>query len=226
MLPSIVSLILLATATCAATIPKPHSRHRPQTRAAGETAAEMLLQIAPNSASCADTSSTSECRTNVQAAPYLIQAFIDYGITNVHEMAAVLSTIAYETADFKYNVNQFPAPGTPGQGTRNMQSAGYNFLYAQSIDTLKSSVVAIAASASALTTDAQKNAVRALVLPDEYSWASGAWFLTTQCSSTIRAALQAGGQAAWETYLTGCLGTSVSDRLPYWTRANAALGIS
>jgi len=107
-----------------------------------------------------------------------------------------------------------------------MQMANYNLLYAKSIPALASQLAAITTSDSVEgLSDTQLNAVRELVLPDEYSFGSAAWFLTTQCAST-RAQLQAGGQAGYEAYL-GCVGTSAtSDRLAYWTRANTALGIS
>lgn len=151
----------------------------------------------------------------------------EYGITSVQEMAGVLSVIAYESGQFKYNINHFP--GNPGQGTRNMQMPNYNLEYAQSIPALSSQLSAIttANSISGLSND-QLNAIRALVLPDEYTWASGAWFLTTKCAS-IRSALQAGGQAGYEAYL-GCIGATSQDeqaaRLAYWNSANAAFGIS
>lgn len=107
-----------------------------------------------------------------------------------------------------------------------MQMPNYNLLYAKSIPALSSSLAAITtASSTEGLSDDELNAIRALVLPDQYSWGSAAWFLTTQCASA-RAALQAGGQAGYEAYLA-CVGTSAtSDRLAYWTRANSALGIS
>jgi hypothetical protein len=195
-------------------------------RQAGTSAASMLLVIAPTSGSCADAPVASECATNAEAAPYLITAMSQYGITSPPEIAALLSLIAYESGDFKYNINHYPAPGRPGQGTRNMQMANYNLMYARSISALSTQLSAITTSTSTSgLTDDQLNAIRALVLPDEYSWGSAAWFLTTQCAGT-RAALQAGGQAGYSAYLS-CVGTSAStDRLAYWTRANTALGIS
>lgn len=107
-----------------------------------------------------------------------------------------------------------------------MQMANYNLLYAQSIPALSSSLAAITtASSTAGLSDDELNGIRALVLPDEYSWGSAAWFLTTQCAS-VRSELQAGGQGGYEAYLA-CVGTSAtSDRLAYWTRANTALGVS
>jgi hypothetical protein len=102
----------------------------------------------------------------------------------------------------------------------------YNLLYAKSIPALASEVSAITtASSTSGLSNAQLNQILDLVTPDQYAWATAAWFLTTQCSS-IRSQLQAGGQAGYTAYL-GCIGTTAtSDRLTYWTRANTALGIS
>jgi hypothetical protein len=190
------------------------------------SAASQILQIAPSSSSCSGATYPDECATAEQAAPYLIQAMSIYNITSVPEIAAVLSLMAYETGEFKYNTNHFPAPGNPGQGTRNMQMASYNLLYAQSFPALQANLSAIttADSTSGLSDD-RLNEIRALVLGDEYAWGSAAWFLTTQCESA-RSALQSGGQAGYEAYLE-CVGTSsTSDRLAYWTAANTAFGIA
>ena len=217
--------IFLFGVTASASAISPTSFTPLSSRQAGTSAASMLLAIAPTSGSCANAPAAGECATNVDAAPFLIKAMSQYGITSPPEIAALLSLIAYETGDFKYNTNHYPAPGRPGQGTRNMQMANYNLMYAQSIPALSAQLSAIttATSTSGLSDD-QLNAIRALVLPDEYSWGSAAWFLTTQCAST-RAALEAGGQAGYASYLS-CVGTSAtSDRLAYWTRANTALGI-
>lgn len=105
-----------------------------------------------------------------------------------------------------------------------MQMASYNLMYARSIPELQGKLNAITtATTTTGLSDDQLNAVRALVLTDEYAWASGAWFLTSQCGS-VRSAIQAGGDAGFTAYM-GCVGTPVtSDRLAYWTRASAALG--
>jgi hypothetical protein len=222
---TLLYIFLLGTTACASVLPTASSPNV-FSRAAGDSAAAMLLQIAPTSGSCAGSPFPQECATNVQAAPYLITAMSKYGITSPPEIAAVLSLIAYETGDFKYNINHYPAPGRPGQGTRDMQMANYNLLYAQSIPALSSQLSAITTSSSTNgLSDDQLNDVRALVLTDEYSWASAAWFLTAQCAN-IRTSIQAGGQAGYTAYLS-CVGTSAtSDRLSYWNRANTALGIS
>jgi hypothetical protein len=150
-----------------------------------------------------------------------------YNITHPSELSALLSLIAYETANFQYNTNHFPAPGRAGQGTRNMQMAQYNLLYARSIASLGDQVDAIttADGVDGLSDDAL-NAIRALVLPDEYSWGSAAWFLDSQCGDGVRSGLQTGGEAGWEGYLA-CVGTEATDdRKAVWERANEAFGIT
>src|SRR5271167_622786 len=130
---TIFTSAVLATAfTNAALIPGPPSLKIP--RAGGSSAASQLLEIAPGSANC-NTAVNSECATADHAAPFLISAMQTYCIYQPPEIAAVLSLIAYETADFMYNINHFP--GRAGQGTRNMQMADFNLQYALSIPELK-----------------------------------------------------------------------------------------
>ncbi|RDW88159.1 hypothetical protein BP6252_00191 [Coleophoma cylindrospora] len=220
--------LLLAGLTIGAAIPSgSFSFGGPALSRRAATAASQILQIAPTSNTCSGATYADECETAAQAAPYLISAMQTYSITSAAEIAALLSLVAYETGDFKYSTNHFPSPGRPGQGTRNMQMATYNLLYAQSISALSTQVAAITtATTTAGLSDDELNAIRALVLPDQYSWASAAWFYTSQCSSSVRTQVQAGGQAGYEAYL-GCVGTTAtSDRLAYWTRANTALGLS
>lgn len=61
-----------------------------------------------------------ECITAADATQPLIDSFAKYQITTPGEQAALLSWMAYESGDFKYVRNHFPAPGRPGQGCRNM----------------------------------------------------------------------------------------------------------
>jgi hypothetical protein len=193
-------------------------------RQAGASAVTQLESIAPASTTCDGAPFPSECATASQAAPFLINALSTYSIYSPPEITALLSLIAFETGDFKYAINHFP--GRAGQGTRNMQMANFNLEFALSIPELKDAATAIApAGTTTGLSDAQLNSIRALVLPDEYAWASAAWFLTTKCAS-IRSQLQAGGIAGWTAYL-GCVGTTATaDRTAYWTRANAAFGLS
>ena len=105
--------------------------------------------------------------------------------------------------------------------------AQYNLLYARSIPELAVGVNSItqADSVDGLSDD-ELNAIRALVLPDAYSWGSAAWFLTSQCGQDVRTGLQTGGESGWEGYL-GCVGTQATDdRRAVWERANEAFGIT
>jgi hypothetical protein len=76
----------------------------------------ILLAIAPSSASCSTSSAfPTECRTAYQAADPINTSFSDFNITTNGEMAALISLMAYETANFVYQKNHFP--GRPGQGS-------------------------------------------------------------------------------------------------------------
>ena len=141
-----------------------------------------------------------------------MDAFHKYGISSAGEMAAVLSLMAFETQDFKYNTNHFP--GWPGQGTRNMQMPPLNLKYAQSIPDL----------ATAAGDPVQ--VLKLLTSSDEYDFGSGSWFLSTQCPDSVRSGLQTGSQQGWEAYITSCVQTSVTpERQAYWERAKKALGM-
>ncbi|KAJ5628434.1 hypothetical protein N7490_010662 [Penicillium lividum] len=174
-----------------------------------------IIAIAPTSETCDNPPAEGECATAQQAAKFSSQAFDDYQVTSKAEQAAVISLMAFETGDFKYNKNHFP--GTPGQGTRNMQSPAFNKKYANSIPALKDQISKVADSPADLLD---------LLRGDEtYDFGSGAWFLTTQCSGDVRTALQSGDESGWQRYITECVGTSVTDeRKEYWQRAVEALG--
>ena len=199
--------------------------------------------IAPQSNSCVGTPYPLECRTASQAVSPILSSFDTYQIVSGPEMAALISLITFETADFKYQNNYFP--GNPGQGSRlivplslyqtgtkdtparNMQSASFNILYARSIPTLASLVAAITEGSTVGALSAtQLNQVRALLTEnDDYDFGSAAWFLTTQCSTVVRAELQTGTLAGWQAYITDCIGTTAtSDRQSIWETAMQQIG--
>lgn len=183
----------------------------------GKSAADIIGEIAPASLSCADA---TECRTNVQAAPYLIDAMSQYKLSAPGQIAAVLALTAFESVNysFKHNVS----PGRPGQGTSNMQMIDFNVEYAGSIPALKDQVAAIGDVAAS---DDSKNKLLALVTDDKYNFGSGPWFLTTHCSADVVEQLKAGTDAAFAAYMA-CVGVSVtSDRQEYWNRAKTAFGL-
>jgi hypothetical protein len=214
-----VSSIALATLAVAGALAAPlDSRQVPPAQgnaagmgraAAGGVTAAQLLAIMPSSSTCSET---VECRTAEQAASFVSKSFTDFCITSKAEQAALIAIMAFESGEFKFNTNQ---AGHVGQGTRNMQSGDFNLKYAQAIPELQ---LQLAAAGTA-----DLNAVRALVLPDQFSFASAAWFLTTQCSAEVRTQLQTGTQAGWVQYTSSCVGTEPGPRQAYWQAAVNAL---
>ncbi|KZZ87008.1 hypothetical protein AAP_06043 [Ascosphaera apis ARSEF 7405] len=158
-----------------------------------------LKVIAPTSQSCdQSTPLHDQCRTAEQAAKPILQSFELYELTSTAEKAAVVSIMAYESGEFKYDVN-LAHPHT-GQGTRNMQSPAFNKKFAESIDGLR---------------DLVRNVDPETILAylngeDDFSFGSAAWFLTTQCDEGTRNGLKnaAAGQEgqAYRAYLNNCVG--------------------
>ncbi|KAI1360008.1 hypothetical protein F5Y08DRAFT_344126 [Xylaria arbuscula] len=188
-----------------------------------EVTADMIAAIAPTSTSCA---TTDECRTNVQVVDPFNAAFEKYGLNAAGQKAAVLALTSLESAEYVYKHNV--SPGNPGQGTSNMQSFTFNLEYAQSIPELKSQPAVTAIGNAASATAAQMNAVLDLLKDDKYNFASGPWYMTTQCPDTVTA-LASGTNldAAFNTYITSCVGTTMTEkRLEYWTSAKKAFGLA
>lgn len=177
---------------------------------------DRLVAIAPKSATCIGvTQFPKECKTAKQALGPIKQSFIEYDITDPSEVAAVISTMAFESGDFRYNIHHFPGE-VPGQGTRNMQSAKYNQEYAKSI-------AALARYLPAARAVGDNAVLKLLTTYTNYDFGSAAWFLTTQCQDA-RKAFQRGGDAGWKAYLK-CIGTEdTSDRKAYYDRAIEVFG--
>ncbi|OAP63686.1 hypothetical protein AYL99_02913 [Fonsecaea erecta] len=241
---SLINLLWLAatisttTTTAWAAPPPPPSRffslHRLSHRDTAATApdpVQQLLYIAPTSNTCAGATYPSECAVSSLAVVQdIVASFAQYNVTTAAEQAALLSWMAYESGEFKYNHNHFPAPGRPGQGTRTMMSPAFVQQYAESIPQLTAQVAAAVGTAgtpSSSVTDAQADQVLALVQPDQYSFAAAAWFYATHCTDAQKALVRQGGQQNWQTaFVTGCVGTTVDDgRVAYWQKACQALGV-
>ena len=125
--------------------------------------------------------------------------------------------MAFETGDFKYNVNIFP--GRPGQGTRNMQSAKFNEQYAQSIPALSAKVAAAKGTSN-------PNAIRDLLTAnDDLDFGSAAWFLKTQCAPDVIKGLASGTLAGWQAYVKVCVDTDPIPRQAHYERAMKALSV-
>ena len=174
---------------------------------------DQILAAAPKSASCDNAPAAGECRTNEQAADPIQNSFRAYNIASPGEQAAVLSIMAFESGDFKYDT---PINKEPGKGTRNMQSAEFNAKFAASIPGMGEKVSQCSGDSGCV--------LKILTSNDYFDFASGAWFLATQCDPQIRAGLAKGDQEDWEKYITGCVHTTVTDdRVAGWQLAIKAL---
>jgi len=199
---------------------------RPQAPASGDVTPQAIIAVAPNSAACAPGGEAS-CRTADQSAPLINQSFAKFGIDSKGEKAALLSLMAFETGGFVFDINKFP--GRPGQGTRNLMFFPFILKYALETPDVAPQVSQIAPGLTAdSNTDAvapdTMNAIRALVLRDDLSFASAAWFLKTKCAGSFSSDLKSGTQASYESYLTGCIGTTVTpERIAGFQKAIAAL---
>ena len=177
--------------------------------------ANNLITIAPATASCDGASFPSECAPASVAAPNIAQSFSLFNVDSFGAQAALVAIMLFESGDFKYKINHFP--GVAGQGTRNMQSPTFNSKYAdwivangQDASITQSSVAAVANDPAALLN---------LINTDQWSFASAAWFISTQCGASQIQALGDGSQASFEAYLTGCVGTTVTeDRIAGWEK--------
>ncbi|THV00881.1 hypothetical protein K435DRAFT_837116 [Dendrothele bispora CBS 962.96] len=196
-----------------------------------------LSSILTNS-SC-DPTFVDECRNASQALPFLNQGFTEYNISSVGEKAALLSLMVFESGGFKYDKNHFPPPGNPGQGTRNMMNFPFVCQYARSLPStssspfLQSTDPTIDICSSTSVDDSTKNNILSLVLSDDTSFASAAWFYTksgpdgTGCTAVdgMVEGLQNQSEEGWENFITGCLFTTVTDdRKAVWSITLEVLG--
>lgn len=104
-----------------------------------------------------------------------------------------------------------------------MQSLRYNALYAFSITELWPFLEAYLNPDNASRMDGD-SLLELVLISDEYDFASAAWFLTSQCDK-YRTALERFDKEGWESYVTECLKSVVTDaRRDYWDRARLTLG--
>jgi hypothetical protein len=106
-------LLALGTTTLAHPLHRP--THKTKSKADITITESQILTIAPTSNTCDNPPAVGECATAKTAATYTSQSFDKYGVTSKAEQAAVLSLMAFESLDFKYNKNHFP--GVAGQGS-------------------------------------------------------------------------------------------------------------
>ncbi|KAJ1676429.1 hypothetical protein EV182_008207, partial [Spiromyces aspiralis] len=130
---------------------------------------------------CDASAANRECATLDEAATGFNYAFNKYNITRRADKVAMIALAGYESGSFAYNINHYPEPGRPGQGTRAMLM--YNFIYKYAMDLYPDEVKQLGAQGTDSDSDDVKNKVRALVLNNNDSFASSSWFLVTQASN-------------------------------------------
>ncbi|KAI4953892.1 hypothetical protein J4E91_002740 [Alternaria rosae] len=168
-----------------------------------------LIAIAPTTASCDGAPFADECADATAAATAITKAFETYKITSKGERAAIVAYELFESGNFKYKRNHFPAPGRPGQGTRMMAMPDIVEKYATAVAGADA-----VATAKATGVDAVLDLVNS---DDEKSFGSAAWYVTT-CSADVRAGLDAATIEGWHAFLTNCVNTSLADeRDTLWT---------
>ncbi|KAJ1675265.1 hypothetical protein EV182_001610 [Spiromyces aspiralis] len=133
------------------------------------------LKAAFPSHRCDVSAANRECATLDEAAAGFNYAFNKYNITRRAEKVAMIALASYESGSFAYNINHYPEPGRPGQGTRAMLM--YNFIYKYAMDLYPDEVKQLSAQGTDSDSDDIKNEVRALVLNNNDSFASSSWFL-------------------------------------------------
>lgn len=190
----------------------------------GDLTPAQIAAAAPETASCAG--SGGECSTAEAAAKGLNDAFAAYGLKTLGQKAGMIGYMAFESVGFKWNTNQFP--GRPGQGTKSMLMFAHLYNFAASFEELRPEVAKNSPggqiaqvtwdNAEAMFSTEQKNAIRALVLPDNYTFKSAPWFLTSYPAATCDKSLLNNGFGGFESTMgLPCYGVTVDgERKARW----------
>ncbi|KAJ1977618.1 hypothetical protein H4R35_002223 [Dimargaris xerosporica] len=168
------------------------------------------------------TKHKEECRTLDQALGPLNDSFAKYGLKARGQVAAVLSILDFESEGFQFSTNLV----NKGQGTFAQLMYPHIKTYAQSIPELKAKLDEIAQTDSSLASDKSMDAVLKLVIVDDYSFASAAWFLaqSPECPRDTMKTLESETEDAYKTYLEKCIQTTVTDeRIKGWKHTMAGL---
>ena len=155
----------------------------------GDITAAQVLAAAPETGSC---NGGGECSNANVAAKALNDAFTAYKLTTLGQKAGMIAYMAFESGGFKWNTNQYP--GRPGQGTKCMLMFAHLYNFAKSFPELQSAVAQNSpggqlaevnfSNADSMFSDSAKNAIRALVLGDLYTFKSAPWYLTSYSAAT------------------------------------------
>lgn len=197
----------------------------------GDITAAQVLAAAPETGSCGG--SGGECSSAEVSAKALNDAFSAYGLKTLGQKASMIAYMAFESGGFMYNTNQFP--GRPGQGTKCMLMFAHLYNFAKSFPELQGAVAQNSpggqiaevnfGNADSMFSDSAKNAIRALVLPDKYTFKGAPWYLTSYPSATCdKNQLSKGYQGFVATMGAPCYYVTVDDgRKARWCSAVKAI---
>lgn len=186
----------------------------------GNITAAQVSQFAPGTSMC--TESNTECSTAETAATALNDAFYAYSLTTLCQKAGLIAYMAYESADFAYNINIYPPPGRSGQGTKCMLMFPHLYNFALSFPELKPQVLNLSppeaqtagvtfSNYESLFPDDTCNQIRELVLPDKYAFKCAAWFVTSYLEVTCdKTTLNNGMDGFVQTMESPCFGVDVT----------------
>lgn len=207
-------VLLVASTTAIQQTPEGHISTRDGSASTPDPRSLAIVQAAaPDSNSCASAAYPDECVTASDATIPILDSFAKYQITSPGEQVALLAWMAFESGDFQYVRNHFPAPGTPGQGTRCMMSPEFVAKFAPTLGVQPGSDPA--------------NTLDTLLTAPGAEWDAASWFLTTQCSDDIRTGLQTNTFQGFSDFTTKCISTSMTDdRKSGWQAAAKAFGLS
>ena len=182
----------------------------------GDITADQVSKFAPGTSAC--TTSTLECTSCQDTANGLNDAFKTYGFTTLGQKAGIIAYMAFESVDFAYNTNQFP--GRPGQGTKCMLMPPHLYNFAISFPELKPQVESLSPSAAKdgvtygnydalFSEDTTRNQIRALVLPNEYTFKCATWFMTSYTAVTCDKTVLDEGLSGFKKTMKSCFGVDV-----------------
>ncbi|KAG0634086.1 hypothetical protein HOY80DRAFT_1140941 [Tuber brumale] len=228
MLQKIPSLpLLLAITVLSSTLAAPSPRTFNPNTTIPKITTQQLRAAAPKFC----TKVTEECHPAEDAVQGINTAFANYGLTTLGQKAALLGLMTLESLDFTFNVNHFP--GRPGQGTKAMLMFPHIYDYAFSQPACTAEVLRISNGTFLNVTFsnmdqipvADQKAIRALVLPEKYTYAAAAWYLRNKCHASVMVRLAEGGFGGFKEYIGDCIGAGnvTSDRLAKWCSAVNAL---
>ncbi|KAJ1927808.1 hypothetical protein IWQ60_002625 [Tieghemiomyces parasiticus] len=201
--------------------------------ASGDVTIDVLkrsLSASANGECKAAQQNKEQCRTPEQLLGPVNACFKQYGLTTIGQKAAILSILDFESEGFHYATNL--NPDNHGQGTFSQMKFPNINKYVKSIPELQSKYQALTSGVSDIDSDTPSNTevmdkVLALVTEDDtLNVCSASWYLSSspECGATALKNLESDSQSAYETYLTQCIHTTVTDgRIAGWKHTLAGL---